>query len=585
MKSVCFRAKKYILELWITYCNLLALWITFRFNAKMLFCLIGIIAKMTEFWQQCVNHLSKGQSPTVIKQWIMPLAPIGFNEDETEFHIAAPSPLKQNWAKMYYAPLIKTLIKETFNHDVEVVVIINKDVKASVVTPTMLSEADSVATAQTANQAQIVEADRSLAQAHVKSVEDTLEKTVESTHTHTQVEGINITIEEDEGSAVPTQPIITVPDHEQGAEAIFGVSMNHGVMEIPAAQKEAYATTNLDSKLTFANLVVGHSNELAEATAKNVVRNMGRQGFNPLFLYGSTGLGKTHLMHAIGNELFKAGKKVRYIHANDYYTDMANKIRHGQFLDFRMNETKEYASLDLLLIDDIQFFRNKERTQQEFFHLYEALVRRGKQVVICSDTYPRELKDIEERLISRFNSGMTIQIEPPELEMRVAILMKKAENYPYVTLTNEAAFFIAKQIRSNVRELEGSLQKVSAFAHFKREKEITVDICKEALKDLLRVANGLITVENIQKTVADFYKIKVADIYSKSRRANVVRVRHVAMYLAKELTRKSLPELGQAFGGRDHSTVHHAVEKIIELRAKDRELNHELHVLEQTLKG
>ena len=180
---------------------------------------------------------------------------------------------------------------------------------------------------------------------------------------------------------------------------------------------------------------------------------------------------------------------------------------------------------------------------------------------------------------------MTIQIEPPELEMRVAILMKKAENHRYIELTDEAAFFIAKHIRSNVRELEGGLQKVIAFAQFRRMREITVDICKEALKDLLRVANGLITVENIQKTVADFYKIKVADIYSKSRRANIVRVRHVAMYLAKELTRKSLPELGQAFGGRDHSTVHHAVERIIELRATDRELNHELHVLEQTLKG
>lgn len=531
---------------------------------------------MTEFWQQCVNHLSQGLTPAVIKQWIMPLVPIGFNDDETEFHIAAPSPLKQNWAQMYYAPTIQALIKEKFNHDASVVVLIHKNTQTPSVGASAISSVPTEANMTTPATAPVSEV------ASVTATENT----------EYNEEGIRIVIEEDaQDTVLGQQPIIAPPIHQAkdspSDDEQNAVAINQGVLDVPESKRELYQATHLNPNLTFANLVVGHSNELAEATAKNVVRNLGRQGYNPLFLYGSTGLGKTHLMHAIGNELFKEGKVryARYIHANDYYTEISAKMREGKWVDYRLQDAQEYARLDLLLIDDIQFFRNKERTQQEFFHLYEALVSRGKQIVICSDTYPRELKDIEERLISRFNSGMTIQIEPPELEMRVAILMKKAENHHYIELTDEAAFFIAKHIRSNVRELEGGLQKVIAFAQFRRMKEITVDICKEALKDLLRVANGLITVENIQKTVADFYKIKVADIYSKSRRANIVRVRHVAMYLAKELTRKSLPELGQAFGGRDHSTVHHAVERITELRATDRELNHELHVLEQTLKG
>ncbi|MDY3331830.1 MAG: chromosomal replication initiator protein DnaA [Pelistega sp.] len=535
---------------------------------------------MTEFWQQCVNHLSQGLSPAIIKQWIMPLSPIGFNEDETEFHIAAPSPLKQNWAQRYYAPTIQALIKEQFNHDVAVVVLINKNVPAE--------------TAQTVvATTPVVEAAPSVTKS-TTSKRKTAEPVSQAVPTETyEEEGISVVIEEDTDNLPPTQPIIEAPlsapqlSAEMDSVGSAEPNISQGVLHISDAQRELYQATHLNPNLTFANLVVGHSNELAEATAKNVVRNLGRQGYNPLFLYGSTGLGKTHLMHAIGNELFKEGKvkHARYIHANDYYTEISAKMRDGDWVEYRLKEAQKYAQLDLLLIDDIQFFKNKERTQQEFFHLYEALVSRGKQVVICSDTYPRELKDIEERLISRFNSGMTIQIEPPELEMRVAILQKKAENHPYVELSDDAAFFIAKHIRSNVRELEGGLQKVIAFAQFRRMREITVDICKEALKDLLRVANGLITVENIQKTVADFYKIRVADIYSKSRKADIVRIRHVAMYLAKELTRKSLPELGQAFGGRDHSTIHHAVEKVIKLRATDRELNHDLHVLEQTLKG
>ncbi|NOL48541.1 chromosomal replication initiator protein DnaA [Pelistega europaea] len=530
---------------------------------------------MTEFWQQCINHLSKGLPPAQVKQWIMPLSPIGFNEDETEFHISAPSVLKQNWAMRYYAPEIQKLIKENFNHDVKVVVLINKAGATPVVATPSASPAVTTALPTTPEAPSITPTT-----AAVPKVETSM------------VGNIEVTIEEDDTITTQTPTDIVPPSHTAKAAKVPGIEDNEifisqGVLIVPETKREAYAATNLNPAHTFANLVVGHSNELAYATAKNVIRNLGKVGYNPLFLYASTGLGKTHLMHAIGNELFRTGriKSARYIHANDYYTEIAQKMRKGEYLDYRMQEMKEYANLDLLLIDDIQFFKNKERTQQEFFHLYDTMVRKGKQVVISSDTYPQELADIDERLISRFSSGLPIQIEPPELEMRVAILMKKAESKPNIVLTDEAAFFIAKHIRSNIRELEGGLQKVMAFAEFKSFKEITVDVCKEALKDLLRVVNGLITVENIQKTVADFYKMKVSDIYSKSRKAENVRLRHIAMYLAKELTRKSLPELGEAFGGRDHSTVHHAVEKIIELRATDSKLNHELHVLKQTLKG
>jgi chromosomal replication initiator protein len=288
-------------------------------------------------------------------------------------------------------------------------------------------------------------------------------------------------------------------------------------------------------------------------------------------------------MHAIGNALFKAGKvsRVRYIHADQYYSDMVKSFQTNTFDDLK----RYYHSLDLLLIDDIQFFRKKERTQEEFFLLYETMVQRGRQIVITSDTYPRELQDINSRLTSRFDSGLTVQIEPPELEMRVAILLRKAEEKTSIVLKEEAAFFIAKHLRSNVRELEGALSRVSAYAGFHGVKIITVEFCKEALKDLLSVSIGQITIENIQKTVADFYKLKVQEMYSKRRPANIAMARQIAMYLAKELTQKSLPEIGDSFGGRDHTTVLHAVRKITEQRAKNAELNHQLHVLEQTLKG
>jgi chromosomal replication initiator protein len=351
------------------------------------------------------------------------------------------------------------------------------------------------------------------------------------------------------------------------------------VAESPNAS-EHLERARLNPGLTFDTFVTGKANQLARAAAMQVAENPGGS-YNPLFLYGGVGLGKTHLIHAVGNAILarKPDAKVRYIHAEQYVSDVVRAYQRKAFDDFK----RYYHSLDLLLIDDIQFFAGKARTQEEFFYAFEALVVGRKQIIITCDTYPKELKDMEDRLVSRFASGLTVAIEPPELEMRVAILLKKAETEG-ADLKEDVAFFIAKNLRSNVRELEGALRKVIAFSSF-HGRAITVDVAREALKDLLSASTGQVTVELIQKTVADYYKIKVADMYSKRRPSAIALPRQVAMYLAKELTQKSLPEIGELFGGRDHTTVLHAVRKIGGERTKNPEMNHALHVLEQTLKG
>ena len=336
----------------------------------------------------------------------------------------------------------------------------------------------------------------------------------------------------------------------------------------------------LNTALTFDNLVEGTANRMARAAAMHVAGTPG-QLYNPLFIYGGVGLGKTHLVHAVGNKLLadRPGSKVLYIHAEQFVSDVVKAYQRKTFDEFK----DKYHSLDLLLIDDVQFFANKDRTQEEFFNAFEALLAKKSHIVMTSDTYPKGLADIHERLVSRFDSGLTVAIEPPELEMRVAILINKAkaENSE---MPEEVAFFVAKNVRSNVRELEGALRKILAYSRF-NQKEISIQLAREALRDLLSIQNRQISVENIQKTVADYYKIKVADMYSKKRPASIARPRQIAMYLAKELTQKSLPEIGELFGGRDHTTVLHAVRKIAAERQNVSELNQQLHVLEQTLKG
>ena len=336
----------------------------------------------------------------------------------------------------------------------------------------------------------------------------------------------------------------------------------------------------LNTALTFDTLIEGTANRMGRAAAMHVASSLG-QLYNPLFIYGGVGLGKTHLMHAIGNKLLadNLNAKVLYIHAEQFVSDVVKAYQRKTFDEFK----ERYHSLDLLLIDDVQFFANKDRTQEEFFNAFEALLTKKSHIVMTSDTYPKGLTDIHERLVSRFDSGLTVAIEPPELEMRVAILMKKADQEA-TPMPEDVAFFVAKNVRANVRELEGAMRKILAYSRFSH-KEINIGLAREALKDLLSIQNRQVGVENIQKTVADFYKIKVADMYSKKRPASIARPRQIAMYIAKEMTQKSLPEIGELFGGRDHTTVLHAVRKISAERGTDAQLNHELHVLEQTLKG
>ncbi len=338
--------------------------------------------------------------------------------------------------------------------------------------------------------------------------------------------------------------------------------------------------SRLNPSLTFESFVEGSANRMARAAAMHVATIPGHL-YNPLFIYGGVGLGKTHLVHAVGNQLLKdkPDAKILYIHAEQFVSDVVKAYQRKTFDEFKLR----YHSLDLLLIDDVQFFANKDRTQEEFFNAFEALLAKKSHIVMTSDTYPKGLADIHERLVSRFDSGLTVAIEPPELEMRVAILMTKSR-LEGSEMPEEVAFFVAKNVRSNVRELEGALRKILAYSRF-NQKDISIQLARDALRDLLSIQNRQISVENIQKTVADFYKIKVADMYSKKRPVSIARPRQIAMYLAKELTQKSLPEIGELFGGRDHTTVLHAVRKISGERLQLGELNQQLHVLEQTLKG
>ncbi len=336
----------------------------------------------------------------------------------------------------------------------------------------------------------------------------------------------------------------------------------------------------LNPALSFDTLVPGRANQMARTAALHVAGAPGAM-YNPLFIYGGVGLGKTHLVHAVGNALMadRPDAQVLYLHAEQFITDVVKNYQRKTFDELKA----KYHSLDLLLIDDVQFFAGKERTQEEFFNAFEALLAKRAHIIMTSDTYPKGLVDIDERLTSRFDAGLTVAIEPPELEMRVAILMKKSD-LEGTPMPEDVAFFVAKNVRANVRELEGALRKILAYSRFS-QKEINIGLAREALKDLLSIQNRQIGVENIQKTVADFYKIKVADMYSKKRPASIARPRQIAMYIAKEMTQKSLPEIGELFGGRDHTTVLHAVRKIGAERQKNTELNHQLHVLEQTLKG
>ena len=367
----------------------------------------------------------------------------------------------------------------------------------------------------------------------------------------------------------PTAPKVEKPTKKQSAV---------GFSEEKNTTKTPY-NPNLNTKLVFDNFVEGKSNQLARAVAQKVADNPGEQTANPLFLYGGTGLGKTHLLHAIGNGIIANNPEARvvYIHSERFVQQVVAYIRDNKMEEFK----KFYRSLDALLVDDIQFFSDKEKTQEEFFHIFNTLFERGRQIILTSDRYPREIEKIEERLKSRFGWGLTTAIEPPDLETRVAILMKKAEENN-VDLPHDVAFFIGQKLRTNVRELEGALNRVKAMQEFKGEP-ITIDFVRETLKDMLALQDKLVTVDNIQKVVAEYYRIKVSDLKSKNRSRSVARPRQVAMALAKELTNRSLPEIGKSFGDRDHTTVLHACRTIAGFRDTDPNIQEDWANLIRTL--
>jgi chromosomal replication initiator protein len=371
---------------------------------------------------------------------------------------------------------------------------------------------------------------------------------------------------------------LTVADREP--RAVSNPLPEPAQAPVRTVRAAARDVSRLNPAFTFASFVTGKANELARAAAIQVSERPG-EAYNPLFIYGGVGLGKTHLLQAIGNLVQERApeSRVRYIHAEQYVSDVVRAYQHKAFDDFK----RYYHSLDLLLIDDIQFFNGKSRTQEEFFYAFNALIEARKQVIISCDSYPKEIAGMEDRLISRFGWGLTVAVEPPELEMRVAILLKKAE-VDEVRLEESVAFFIARHIQSNVRELEGALKRTLAFARFSG-KEITVDSAREALKDLLAIQSRQVSVDNIQKTVADYYKIKVSEMYSKKRTRNVARPRQVAMALAKELTSLSLPDIGDAFGGRDHTTVLHACRKISSLRSANTDITRDFNSLLKVLRS
>lgn len=381
-------------------------------------------------------------------------------------------------------------------------------------------------------------------------------------------------------STATSAPVATEPsrasfDPMAGAASQQAPARTERTVQVEGGLKH---TSYLNRTFTFDNFVEGKSNQLARAAAWQVADNP-KHGYNPLFLYGGVGLGKTHLMHAVGNHLLakNPNAKVVYLHSERFVADMVKALQLNAINEFK----RFYRSVDALLIDDIQFFAKKERSQEEFFHTFNALLEGGQQVILTSDRYPKEIEGLEERLKSRFGWGLTVAVEPPELETRVAILMKKADQAK-VDLPHDAAFFIAQRIRSNVRELEGALKRVIAHSHF-MGRDITIELIRESLKDLLALQDKLVSIDNIQRTVAEYYKIKISDLLSKRRSRSVARPRQVAMALSKELTNHSLPEIGDAFGGRDHTTVLHACRKIAELKESDADIREDYKNLLRTL--
>lgn len=479
---------------------------------------------MDNFWSICLGRFQQELSAQQFNTWIKPLQ---FESNNGSWRLLAPNRFVMQWVKDRFLDRIKLIAEEIATYPIEIEVAVST--KAELAVNGHETEHLSVA------EEKITQKDRYLPSTELQNtITDKLSATIPSKTTQKPIK----------------------------------------------KAKTDSELCGLNASFNFDNFVTGKANQLARAAALQVAENPGT-AYNPLFIYGGVGLGKTHLLQAIGNHLKQQNPdaKVRYLHAERYVSDVVKAYEHKAFDEFK----RQYHSLDLLLIDDIQFFAKKSRTQEEFFYAFNSLIEAKKQIIITCDTYPKEIVDVDERLRTRFSWGLTVAVEPPELEMRVAILLKKAEAARF-DLHEDVAFFIAKQVRSSVRELEGALNRIVAMAKFTGH-DIDVHLAKEALKDLIAVRGRQITMENIQKTVADYYKIKVAEMYSKKRSRNFARPRQIAMALSRELTNHSFPEIGEAFGSRHHTTVMHACDEVEQLRKNDPNVTRDIAFLVQVIRG
>ena len=544
-----------------------------------------------ELWQKCIDLLQDELSSQQFNTWIRPLKVMG---DEHDLCLLAPNRFVSDWVKEKFLPRVEEILDELTDGQPPAVALAVSNRR-----PQSLSRRSS-RSSRAGQRAAAPQQPSTPAPVFHNPIQNTArkelqeravtEKLVNNLAVNREPEPLQqqeaLPVEEPlellQEQAIPdVQPPGQIAKKQRKINPLKDTTKEEGlaldgtepVREIvtPARQVEVEGSikhhSSLNTQFTFETFVEGKSNQLALAASRQVAENPGA-AYNPLFLYGGVGLGKTHLMQAVGNSLVKhnPNAKVVYLHSERFVADMVKALQLNAINDFK----RYYRSVDALLIDDIQFFAGKERSQEEFFHTFNALLEGGQQMILTCDRYPKEINGVEERLKSRFGWGLTVAVEPPELETRVAILMKKAEQHR-VELPHEAAFFIAQRIRSNVRELEGALKRVIASAHFMGRK-IDIDLIRESLKDLLALQDKQVSIDNIQRTVAEYYKIKVADILSKRRSRSVARPRQIAMALSKELTSHSLPEIGDAYGGRDHTTVLHACRKVKELASTDSEI-------------
>ena len=556
-----------------------------------------------QFWNQVLSYLEKELPIQQFKTWVTPLKCFGFDAERNKLLIVAPNRFKLDFAKKQFAGMIYDIAQKFWA---------NVGLDFSLYNPNAIHTHSAFKksvneefsynqdiSSNHSNNLQNISAEINESENIQKINKPNKNLQPNLNNNFINLDSLDIFEEISKNQNTITNTVTTVINNQNAnlnqssfeqdsfnkqmsSPSNSSISASHAETKAnisASASKTKYEQTRLNKMLSFETFIEGQANMLARSAAMQVATQPHR-AYNPCFFYGGVGLGKTHLMHAIGNNFYKNNKaKVKYIHAEQFVSDVVKAYQKKSYDDLKT----VYHNLDLLLIDDIQFLAGKTRTQEEFFYVFESLISRQAQIVITSDTYPRDLKDIDDRLISRFNSGLLVAIEPPEIEMRIKILQNKAKQDKF-KLSDDVAFFVAKNLASNIRELEGALRKLMAY-HIFHKVVIDIEVARTALKDILPEANiaASLTVEYIQKIVAIFYGINVADMSSRKRTANITKPRHIAMFFAKELTTKSLPEIGAIFGGRDHSTILHAIRKVKKDMQTMADLAHEIKTISQSL--